>query len=416
MNLIIGKITLMKINTILKKKGLPSFCSSNLIVLNSLMIFCKKNKLPVLIETTSNQVNQYGGYSNKTPKKFISIIKKSAIKRGFDLKRLFFGGDHLGPLPWKNLNNSKALKNSTKLIKYYIEANYKKIHIDTSIKCADDNILDNKTVYNRTAYLFKKLNLKKYSNKIFFVFGTEVPLAGGNDHSKIKQTPLSQIEDDYKNFNKLLIKKKRNIFGLVIEPGMKFMHNSVTKPDLGNFDKKKFFSVKNNFVFEAHSSDYQPFSVLKKLVKNNFKFLKVGPELTYFLTKSILSMENFESKIFKKKSNFSKSLFFEMKKDKKYWTPYFKKKDISFNEILKSKYDRTRYYLETKKVLLSIKKLKKNFNSIDIIKFINLFSKKEKKFILKIKNELNLNNFETINYYYLYNIFNKYYKACGFKI
>ena len=60
----------MSIHELIKFKSLPSFCTSNFLVLKILIKFCKKNKLPLLIETTSNQVNQFGGYTNLTPKKF----------------------------------------------------------------------------------------------------------------------------------------------------------------------------------------------------------------------------------------------------------------------------------------------------------------------------------------------------------
>ena len=72
------------------------------------------------------------------------------------------------------------------------------------------------------------------------------------------------------------------------------MHKFLKKPNLKNFSDKKIFSKKNNFVFEAHSTDYQPFSILKKLVDNNFKFLKVGPELTYNYSRSLFFMERLE--------------------------------------------------------------------------------------------------------------------------
>ena len=48
------------------------------------------------------------------------------------------------------------------------------------------------------------------------------------------------------------------------------------------FKQKNNLSRLSNFSYEAHSSDFQNLSALKKLVKNNFKFLKVGPELTFF--------------------------------------------------------------------------------------------------------------------------------------
>ena len=59
------------------KHSLPSFCTSNFDVINSLFIFCKNYNLPLLIETTSNQVNQTGGYSGETPNSF----KKKYLKQ-----------------------------------------------------------------------------------------------------------------------------------------------------------------------------------------------------------------------------------------------------------------------------------------------------------------------------------------------
>ena len=54
--------------------------------------------------------------------------------------------------------------------------------------------------------------------------------------------------------------------------------------------------AKNNFVFEAHSTDYQPISILKKLVNKNFKFLKVGPELTFNYSR-LFFMQKIEDKV-----------------------------------------------------------------------------------------------------------------------
>ena len=125
----------MNISKLIKKKSLPSFCTSNFDVLWAILYFCKNNNFPVLIESTSSQVNQDGGYTGRKPKKFLEDVNKIAKKFNFDNKKLFIGGDHLGPLPWKHFNNKKALKNSILLIDKCLEAKYLKIHIDTSIKC-----------------------------------------------------------------------------------------------------------------------------------------------------------------------------------------------------------------------------------------------------------------------------------------
>ena len=51
-------------------KSYPSLCTSNFDVLKLSMIFAKYNDLPLLIESTSNQVNQFGGYTYLKPKQF----------------------------------------------------------------------------------------------------------------------------------------------------------------------------------------------------------------------------------------------------------------------------------------------------------------------------------------------------------
>ena len=100
----------MKIKKLIKKKALPSFCTSNLDVLKMILHYSKKNNLPCLIECTSNQVNQFGGYTNKTPKQFSKEIIKIAKKIKVKKRNLLLGGDHLGPLPWVKKNHKTSLK------------------------------------------------------------------------------------------------------------------------------------------------------------------------------------------------------------------------------------------------------------------------------------------------------------------
>ena len=90
---------------------LPSFCTSNFNVIQSLIIFAKYNNFPILIESTSNQINQYGGYTYLKPKQFVRKVSKIANDLKFKNK-IIFGADHLGLLPWKHLEKNKALKKS----------------------------------------------------------------------------------------------------------------------------------------------------------------------------------------------------------------------------------------------------------------------------------------------------------------
>ena len=171
----------MLINQIINKKALPSFCTANFDVIESIIIYCKSKKLPCLIECTSNQVNQYGGYSNLKPNEFVVKVDKLRKKNKFNKKFFFLGGDHLGPLPWKNKPSLVALKNSVILINDYLNLNFDKIHIDLSIKCSDDNFLNEDLILKRTIDVIKELNLKKKIKNKFLILVTEVPLYGSNN-------------------------------------------------------------------------------------------------------------------------------------------------------------------------------------------------------------------------------------------
>lgn len=369
----------------------------------------------MLIETTSNQVNQFGGYSKNQPKDFIKKINKLIKSVKINKKFIYFGGDHLGPLPWKKNRSSLALKNSINLIDLYLKANYQKIHIDTSIRCKDDNSLTNKEIFERTEYILKNIQNKKILKKVFFVFGSEVPLAGGNDIQKIKITENNKIITEYQNFSKLLKSEKLSTkdFALVIEPGMKFKNHSITEPRLKNFEIKKKFSKKNKFYFEAHSTDYQYLKILKKLVKNNFKILKVGPELTFNLVKSFLFMEQVQKKYYKSKNNFKEIILKKMFLNNVYWRDYFKKngKRKLEKKLINSFFDRTRYYLDNKDVINSIKTLEININKLKRKNIIKSLLNKN----IKIFKNYNNTNFYFIISTFLDRIFHKYYTACGFK-
>ena len=411
----------MKIKKLIKKKALPSFCTSNLDVLKIILFYSKKNNLPCLIECTSNQVNQFGGYTNKTPKQFSKEIINIAQKIRLKKTNLLLGGDHLGPLPWVKKNLKTSLKNSINLINNFVESNYCKIHIDTSVKCLDDKTINHDKIFERTQHILQNTKIKKKINKIFLVIGSEVPLSGSNDRGPITITTNSRIKKEVEKF-KLLSKtlfKKRLSFGLVVEPGMRYLDYSISKPKLTNFLDKKNFSIKNDFVYEAHSTDYQNFKVLKNLTKNNFKFLKVGPELTFQYSRSLMYMKKMEEKLIKKKkSNFENQILNVMLNNNRYWKEYYKVKNIKLKKklILNSKLDRMRYYLNNKKIVRSIKILKQNINKINTKDLSKYLMSKKFKINFNLYKNINLFNFEIINLLFVSDTLKKYYSACGYKI
>ena len=406
----------MTLDKVIKSKALPSFCTSNIDVIESILFFCNIKKLPCLIESTSNQVNQHGGYTNKTPKMFVKEISSLRKKIKFDSKRLFLGGDHLGPLPWGKKNKNIAIKNSISLINDYLSENFCKIHVDTSIKCKNDKFINSEIVFNRTSEILNNDSIKKKIKNRLLVVGTEVPLAGGGDNKNLIRTSTKQIETEVFNFKKIFQKLnlRNSFFGLVIEPGMKYKHSKITKPNFTQFGNKKNISKKNNFFYEAHSTDYQSKKILRQLVKNNFRFLKVGPELTYNYARSLFFMENIEKKKIKlKNSNIKKTIFFSMLKNKKYWNGYYIKKKPEL--FLNSKLDRMRYYFDTKEVKNSVGILRRNINLLDkknIVCFMNPSTKKDFLNFSKRK----LSNFNIIKLIFISKTLKKYFSSCGYRI
>ena len=404
----------MKIKNIIKQKALPSFCTANFDVIESIFYFCNLNKLPCLIECTSNQVNQYGGYSQHSPKTFIKEVNNLRKKIKLNQSQLFLGGDHLGPLPWKNISSKKALDNSINLIDKFLNEKFDKIHIDTSIKCKNDKFINSEIIFSRTFKILNSLNIKKKIKNKFLVIGTEVPLSGSDDNKNIIITNFKKIKTESLKFKKFLNdqKFKEKKFGLVVEPGMKYMNSTIKKPSLKTFFKKQEFSKKNNFVYEAHSTDYQPQKILDKLVDNNFKFLKVGPELTYSYSRALFFMNNIEKKLFKKKeSDIKKNILTSMMQNKKYWKNHYNV--MSDQLLLNSKLDRSRYYLNTKNVKNSINVLKKNINQLDKPRLLSLIQKGLRKEFL-FNNKKNLSNFDNIKLIFISKTLKRYFKACKF--
>ena len=359
-----------------KIKSIPSFCTSNKEVLNSIMVFAKIYNLPLLIETTSNQVNQFGGYSKLTPRKFYNKIMKMTERFNLNKNRVRIGADHLGPLPWAKKNEKIAIKNSIRLFRDCVKTGFKKIHIDTGMNLKNDRKLNKNIIIERCRKIYFSCTTDKFK-KIDFIFGTEVPAAGGSKKFKLMQTSLDSIKDDVKEYKKL-----RKNFSLVIEPGLSFTNNKAYKLNMVSFKKKLKFSKKLKFFYEAHSTDYQSLGSLKKLVNNNFLYLKVGPEMTYSFMRAVLFLEKLEKKyFFSKISNIRKIISLEMDKKNIYWKDYYKG-NIRKKEFLKfySLLDRSRYYWTNKKVLSSLTILKKNVNSIKIGNWFSFYKISKKEF------------------------------------
>ena len=89
--------------------AIVSVCSAQPDVLRASIAMAQRLDRQIVIEATSNQVNQDGGYTGITPSEFIEYVHGLADDVAADRERIIFGGDHLGPQAWRRLNAKAAM-------------------------------------------------------------------------------------------------------------------------------------------------------------------------------------------------------------------------------------------------------------------------------------------------------------------
>src|SRR5690242_16651341 len=115
--------------------GIYALCSAHPVVIRAGLHEAKRAKVPLLVEATSNQVNQFGGYTGMAPRDFHAYMLCQADEAGFPREQLLLGGDHLGPNCWQGEPAESAMAKSEVLIAQYVEAGFRKIHLDCSMAC-----------------------------------------------------------------------------------------------------------------------------------------------------------------------------------------------------------------------------------------------------------------------------------------
>ena len=282
--------------------GIVSICSAHPRVVEAALLQAEEGDWPVLIEATCNQVNQDGGYTGMTPSDFRRFVEAIAERTGFDASRLIFGGDHLGPNPWKHLPAEDALRRAEAMVGAYVEAGFTKIHLDTSMGCAGEAAaLADEVTAERAARLAKVAETAGERSGVAprYIIGTEVPTPGGATEalSALEATPpeaaVRTVEVHRSAFRKDGLEAAfERAVGLVVQPGVEFGSDSVHVYDRGRASAlAASLKALPQFVFEAHSTDYQPENALAELVEDGFAILKVGPGLTFAMREALYGLD-----------------------------------------------------------------------------------------------------------------------------
>ncbi len=375
--------------------GIYSICSANRYVIRAAMQQAKSDESMLLVESTCNQVNQFGGYTDLTPRDFVNSVKILAESEQFPLDRLILGGDHLGPHVWREKKAVEAMREARQLIRDYVNAGYQKIHFDTSMPCIDDetdfnNRLDPLIVAKRTAELCKTAEESALQNPtvtkpVYYVIGNDVPLPGGaiEDNLEVKTTTVDEVfgtieaTHDMFTANNLESAWDR-VIAVVIQAGIEFGDNFVI--DYSSSKARavsEFIERYDNLVYEAHSTDYQKKDALQNMVKNHFAILKVGPWMTFTFREAIFALNAMEKEWLSGKkritlSNIDEVIENVMVENPAHWIDHYKGDENAQTFARKYSYsDRVRYYWSDRRTIRSLEtllsNLSKNFPPLNLL-------------------------------------------------
>lgn len=339
--------------------GLYSVCCSNAQVLLAAMQVAQRYDTLLLIEATSNQVDQFGGYTGMTPTQYRDYVLQLARDAGFPAERLVLGGDHLGPNAWQKGPADAAMANARALIAAYVAAGFHKIHLDCSMSCADDPTpLPDAIVAARSAELARIAERTAAEHGLpppVYVIGTEVPIPGGEASlagglqvttPSAAATTLAIHREAFSAPD--LLPAWERVIAMVVQPGVDFDHSSVHYYDpAAAADLSAFVERQPRIVFEAHSTDYQTEAGLHALVRDHFAILKVGPAATYAFREAVFALAMIESELLPatQRSNLIEVLDRCMVEKPGSWRSYYQGDEHELRLLRAySLSDRSRYY------------------------------------------------------------------------
>jgi D-tagatose-1,6-bisphosphate aldolase subunit GatZ/KbaZ len=346
------------------KGGIYSVCSAHPAVIDAAVQQSLENGSVLLVESTSSQVNQFGGYTGQAPSQFAQFVHAAARNAELPAERVLLGGDHLGPFPWRQEAAASALEKACTLVRDCVLAGYQKIHLDASMPFGDDKgNLSERTVAERAALLCQAAveayrKLPPGSPQLIYVIGTEVPAPGG-ESVDAHSPAVTKTEDAHRTLEAFrlafaerdLSSEWERVIALVVQPGVDFGSDSVFDYDRAKAQSLSAALSKHpGLVFEAHSTDYQTPHALARMVEDHFAILKVGPWLTCAYREAVLSLSAIERELFgastkRKLSQVREALEAAMLRDPTYWQAYYRgDEDEVRRDLIYSYSDRCRYY------------------------------------------------------------------------
>jgi D-tagatose-1,6-bisphosphate aldolase subunit GatZ/KbaZ len=276
-----------------------------------------------------------------------------------------------------------AMEKAKELVRQYTLVGYTKIHLDASMKCADDDMerpLPKTIAAQRAAdmALIAEETFNKRGNGIApcYVIGSEVPVPGGaQEHEESvvvsdAQDTAETIEISRQAFLNLGLEAAwERVIAVVVQPGVEFGDSSLFEYDpQAAAPLTRLIERYDNLVYEAHSTDYQSREKLRELVRDHFAILKVGPGLTFAYREAVFALAMIEADWLGGQagielSNLRRAVEEAMLDNPAHWQKYYLGQ--AWEQRFSRRYsfsDRIRYYWPVPRVQSALAQLLKNLN------------------------------------------------------
>jgi D-tagatose-1,6-bisphosphate aldolase subunit GatZ/KbaZ len=369
-------------------RGVYSICSAHPRVIAAATAQARADGLPFLIESTVNQVNQFGGYTGMKPASFRDFVYEVAARVGFPRQRIILGGEHLGPYPWQKEPAGQAMQKACQLVASCVKAGYTKIHLDASMPLGDDSAnkhgaLEPDVIARREARLAAAAEAafrEAGGSPPVYIIGADVSLPEGIQAAE-ETVPVTRAEE----FEQTIDSCKREfeagdlqdawqrVIAVVVQPGVAFADHVVYEYDRSKTGELVAAARRHpQLLLEGHSTDYQRCEMLRFLVEDGIAILKVGPALTFAMRECLFALESIEKELLggSYRARLSQlELFLEkaMSDNPQNWRSYY---TGNVQEVhLARKYsflDRSRYYWQVPMVKGAVELLLKNLSQVRI--------------------------------------------------
>ncbi len=284
-------------------RGVVAVCTAHPMVIEAALTEAAATGQVAVIEATGHQVNQDGGYSGLSPDDFRALVLDIAEGLSFPFDRILFGGDHLGPAPWRHDTPENALDRAVEQVRAYVRAGFGKLHLDASTPCSGDPVpLPPGLIAKRAAKLVKaaedtakELGLER---PVYVIGSDAAPLVLASEAGMVPHPTTPQEAGE-------TLRLHREAFGaqgqeeafdrvvaLVARPGTGFGHADVTPFDAAACAPLSHWRTETGGItLEAQAVDHQGAAALALMVRGGFGILKAGPGLTFALREALYGLD-----------------------------------------------------------------------------------------------------------------------------